>query len=163
MFPSKHSVRSAVSTMQAVLQQITWQMIWHRSVTFIIHLHYNQSLKKYFIIETNIDTNLLSLTHKYLDAMTINFVHVCVCTCTSLPGTWARSVTCRRSWKRPQRRSRRSKKRYKGVFKSTTAACHGPPPPTASTLLWLLWPKKTNKTLFFCRSFLLKNGMAICI
>lgn len=44
-------------------------------------------------------------------------VCVCVCLYTSLPGTWARSVTCRLSWKRPQRRSRRSRKRYKKVFK----------------------------------------------
>lgn len=73
---------------------------------------------------------------------------------TSLPGTWARSVTYRPSWKNPQRRSRRSKKRYSTRKYSGAVQLPAGNLPAASTLLpdwaraffkgflWLLWPKK---------------------
>lgn len=59
-----------------------------------------------------------------------------MCLCTSLPGTWARSVTCRPSWKRPQRRSRRSRKRYKEAFKKHCSSCQQPAR-CLNTPLWL--------------------------
>lgn len=77
---------------------------------------------------------------------------------TSLPGTWARSVTYRLSWKKLQRRSRRSRKRYSTRKYSEAVQLPAGNLPAASTLLpdwtqaffkgflWLLWPKK----LGFC-------------